>query len=261
MEIGGRSLPPGETLGGRLAGLRRRRGLGRRVVAELAEISPTTLFAAEGDQGAHLATVARIGEALGAQLRLVPIGSPPQFWSTTAASSAHHGWTTPPDILEKLYRVIGGPFGLDPCSPARKGPRAPVRARLRYTAEDDGLSLHWTAQSVFMNPPYGRGLSAWVAKAHAETAAGRAGVVFGLVPARSDPGWWHDHIAGVADVWMLRGRLSFGDGTQAAPFPSAVVIWSATDEHRACMAREFPDAWHVPARAARPGAEATLAAD
>jgi len=245
MEISGRSLPPGETLGERLAALRKRRNLGRRVLAEMAGISPTTLAAVERDGGAHLATVARIGEALGAQLRLAPKGEAAQFWTAAAASSVHDGWTTPPEILERLYSVVGGCFTLDPCSPVRSGPRAPVRARIRYVAEDDSLALPWMG-SVYMNPPYGRVLPRWSAKARTEAASGRASVVFGLIPARTDTRWWHADVAGHADVWLLRGRLAFGDGTQPAPFPSAIVVWSATDHHRARMALAFPDAWHVP---------------
>ncbi|MFC7551151.1 DNA N-6-adenine-methyltransferase [Pseudoroseomonas wenyumeiae] len=82
-------------------------------------------------------------------------------------------------------------------------------------AEDDSLRLPWYG-SVFMNPPYGRELPRWVAKARTEAEAGRASVVFGLIPARTDTRWWHDYIAAVADIWMLRGRLAFGDGTQPA---------------------------------------------
>jgi hypothetical protein len=120
-----------------------------------------------------------------------------------------------------------------------------VKAKLRYVVGDDGLSLPWKASSVFLNPPYGRGLVSWVARADQESALGRAGVIFALVPARSDTGWWHNHIAGRADVWMLRGRLSFGKGGQPAPFASAIVVWRATEGHRTRMAAAFPDAWHI----------------
>lgn len=249
-EISGRSLPPGKSLGARLMALRKRRGLGRRPLADLAGISATTLAMVEKDGDGHLTTVLRVGDALGARLELVEKGSAPGFWTATAASSVHEAWTTPPELLEALYNVVGGQFELDPCSPVRKGPRTPVRARLRYVAADDALTLPWKASTVFMNPPYGRQLRAWVAKARLEVADGRAGVVFALLPARCDTGWWHQHVAGITDVWMLRGRLAFGDGAQAAPFPSAIVVWSATDEHRARMTLAFPSAWHVPAQAA-----------
>ena len=120
-----------------------------------------------------------------------------------------------------------------------------MKAKLRYVLGDDCLALLWKASSVFLNPPYGRGLISWVARADQEAALGRAGVVFALVPARSDTGWWHNHIAGRADVWMLRGRLSFGKGGQPAPFASAIVVWSATEDNRTRMAVAFPDAWHI----------------
>jgi phage N-6-adenine-methyltransferase len=241
-------LPPSDTLGSRLAALRGRRGWSRRTLAIAAGISPTTLAALEHGASVNLTTIGAVAEALGTRFRLVPVGSPPSFWMAAGISSVHHGWTTPPEILERLYGVVGGAFGLDPCSPTRAGPNAHVRARLRYAAEDDALSLPWRTPSVFMNPPYGRALRLWVAKARAEAEAGRAGVVVGLVPARCDTGWWHQHVAGAADIWMLRGRLSFGDGSQPAPFPSAIVIWSAAEVHRARMTLAFPDAWYVGAR-------------
>jgi hypothetical protein len=85
-----------------------------------------------------------------------------------------------------------------------------------------------------------------MAKARMEAEAGRAGLVIALVPARTDTRWWHDHVAGKADVWLLRGRLSFGDGTMAAPFPSAIVAWGATDYARSMLGEALPGAWHVP---------------
>ena len=253
-EIGGRSLPPGESLGARLMALRRRRGMGRRIVAGLAGISPTTVAAIERNAAAHLASVARIGEALGAHLRLVLRGTPNSYWTAAAASSTHQAWTTPPEVLERLYGVVGGGFTLDPCSPVRSGPRAPVRARIRYTEEDDGLHRPWVGK-VFVNPPYGRALPLWTAKARQEAEAGRASLVIGLVPARTDTRWWHADIAGMADVFLLKGRLSFGDGTVSAPFPSAVVVWGATVGLRVLMKEAFPDAWHVPVGSGDPPSE------
>lgn len=261
MEIGGRPLPPGASLGERLAAVRRRRRIGRRILARMANVSPTTVAAIERTSGGQVASMARIAAALGVHLRLVPRGAGASYWADTATSSAHHGWETPPEVLERLYRVVDGRFGLDPCAAARRGPRANVRARVRFTAEDDGLTLPWIAPSVFVNPPYGRSLAAWVAKAREEARSGRAGVVIALVPARPDTKWWFQHIADIADVWLLRGRLAFGDGSRPAPFPSALIGWSASDEHRARMRVEFPKAWHIPAKPPPPAGERELAAD
>ena len=74
-----------------------------------------------------------------------------------------------------------------------------------------------------MNPPYGDEISRWVAKAHASADAGA--VVICLVPARVDTGWWWDHCR-YGEIRFIRGRLKFGGSDNAAPFPSAVVIFN-----------------------------------
>jgi hypothetical protein len=73
-----------------------------------------------------------------------------------------------------------------------------------------------------MNPPYGRTIARWMAKA-VESAAAGATVVC-LVPARTDTAWWHDY-AVKGEIRFLRGRLKFGGAQHSAPFPSAVVIF------------------------------------
>ena len=80
-----------------------------------------------------------------------------------------------------------------------------------------------------------------------------------LVPARTDTRWWHQHVVEAADIWMLRGRVAFGDGSQPAPFASAIIIWSATDVHRTRMKDEFREAWHI--RAGDGQAKGVLAAE
>jgi hypothetical protein len=93
-------------------------------------------------------------------------------------------------------------------------------------------------------PPYGREIGQWVRKARAEVTDGRAELVAALLPARTDTSWWHQEIAGCAQSVMLRGRLSFGDGTPA-PFPSALVFWGAGPQQIAALRAEFPTAWHI----------------
>ena len=104
------------------------------------------------------------------------------------------GWRTP-------CLLGSSTFDLAPCSPTANKRTAPVRARVRYTPDDDGLSLSWFG-NVFLNPPYGRQLGDWVAKAHAEAEQGNAQTVIALVPARTDTRYWHEHIAGKASVFF-----------------------------------------------------------
>jgi DNA-binding XRE family transcriptional regulator len=244
-EIGGRSLPPAETFGKRLAALRTRRGLGRRELATMAGVSPTTIAAVEvGDLG-HLSAIERIGAALGAGLKLAPVGTPASYWSTAAVSSAHDAWTTPPDLLARLYPLLPNwRFALDPCSPTTDRRKAPVKAAMHYTIADDGLSLPWHGM-VFMNPPYGRGIGAWTRKARTEVACGNAEAVLGLLPARLDTTWWHTDLVGHADIMPLRGRLKFGGATAPAPFASALVVWGASDALRRGLREQFTEKWYL----------------
>jgi excisionase family DNA binding protein len=91
-----------------------------------------------------------------------------------------------------------------------------------FTREDNGLLQHWTGR-VFMNPPYGRTLSAWMRKAY-EASQNGAELVLCLVPARTDTAWWHDYAAR-GEIRFLRGRLRFGGCENPAPFSSAVVVF------------------------------------
>ena len=242
-EVAGRSLPPGEHLGARLLALRHRTRTSRRQLCAGSGVSATSIAETEAGRLGHLAVVERIGDALGAGLALVPRDRATAFFAGAAVSSAWDAWATPHAVLDRLYRVVGGAFDLDPCSPGRG--RCRVRARLHYDQDDDGLSQDWRG-IVFMNPPYGRTIRRWTAKARAEVEVGRASVVVGLLPARTDTRWWHADIAGRADTWLLRGRLAFGDGEQPAPFASAFVIWPPRADLRDRMRAEFPNAWSVP---------------
>jgi hypothetical protein len=76
-----------------------------------------------------------------------------------------------------------------------------------------------------MNPPYGRGIDQWVAKAWRSSQVHGTTVVC-LLPARVDTRWWHDYCMN-GEVRLLRGRLVFGTGEAIAnaPFPNALVIF------------------------------------
>jgi len=165
-----------------------------------------------------------------------------KFFTGVGNSSKFNGWQTPADLGAALSEAVGG-FDLDPCSATSDPALARVKALRLLTIDDDGLEAQW-AGIVYCNPPYGRVLSRWVGKCASEAASGRA-IVVGLLPARTDTRWWHDHVARSADILMLRGRLSFGDGKQAAPFPSAVVVWGADPDLTRRIAAALPGAWHV----------------
>ena len=164
-----------------------------------------------------------------------------------AHSSAREDWNTPPDVVAALLGALGlEAFDLDPCAPLQDG--SAVVASAKFTEAHDGLRQRWSGV-VFCNPPYGRQASpAWTDRCRAAAESGEAALVVGLLPARTDTGWWHRNVAGNADVLLLRGRLKFGDGRAAAPFPSALVLWGATPKQAAAVAAAFPRAWFLPLR-------------
>lgn len=128
-------------------------------------------------------------------------------------SSATDLHATPQDFFDKLNAEFG--FEIDVCA-------TPDNAKCArfFTKAENGLAQNWRGV-CWMNPPYGREIGAWMAKAH-ESARGGATVVC-LVPARTDTRWWHEY-AIKHEIRFIRGRLKFGDAKNSAPFPSAVVV-------------------------------------
>lgn len=131
-------------------------------------------------------------------------------------SSASDEWPTPQDFFDKCNAEFG-PLDLDVCATAEN-----AKCPRYFTKADDGLAQVWSGR-VWMNPPYGREIGAWMAKAWRSSQAGA--LVVCLVPARTDTAWWHDYAAKGA-VRFIRGRLKFGGHKNSAPFPSALVVFS-----------------------------------
>ena len=144
--------------------------------------------------------------------------------NTGLFTSTTDEWPTPPRLFAALDAEFR--FTLDVCA-------SPGNAKCAryYTRAEDGLRQDWTG-ACFMNPPYGVEIGKWAAKAQRES---RRSVVVCLLPARTDTGWWHDHVMRAAEVRFIRGRLSFGgvrqeerraaSGAHNAPFPSVVAVF------------------------------------
>ena len=115
-------------------------------------------------------------------------------------SSASCEWETPMEFFDKQDAVYH--FDLDVCA-------TPDNAKCAryYTKEQDGLVQPWTGR-CWMNVCGG----------------GCADLVVCLLPARTDTAWWHDYCM-KGEVQFIRGRLKFGKAKNAAPFPSALVIF------------------------------------
>jgi site-specific DNA-methyltransferase (adenine-specific) len=147
----------------------------------------------------------------------------------TLFSSKTGEWATPQDFFDKLNWRFG-PFDLDPCATTHN-----TKCANFYTEAEDGLTKDWGGHIVFVNPPYGRGIDQWIRKAYSESQKQHTRVVM-LIPARTDTRYWHDFVMKAKEIHFVKGRLKFGDSTNSAPFPSAVVVFENTNR----------DAWGSP---------------
>jgi phage N-6-adenine-methyltransferase len=129
-------------------------------------------------------------------------------------------WSTPQELFDDLDRVYR--FDVDVCATPEN-----AKCSTFYTKEQDGLAQEWRG-TCWMNPPYGREICRWVAKARRSAEENGATVVC-LLPARTDTRWWHEHCS-LGHITFIKGRLKFGGSKNGAPFPSAIVVFGAKDE-------------------------------
>jgi len=124
-------------------------------------------------------------------------------------SSATEHWATPKAVYAALDAEFG--FTLDPC---------PLHSEAAA-----GLTMSWSGERVYVNPPYGFGVDRWLEKRK------EAALAVYLLPSRTDTAWWHDHAMKADEIRFLRGRLKFGDAKNSAPFPSAVLVYRVNPHH------------------------------
>lgn len=129
--------------------------------------------------------------------------------------SQRQNWGTPPEVFAPLDAEFH--FTLDVCATAEN-----TKCARYYTLADDGLTQPW-AGVCWMNPPYGRGVEAWIRKAYTSSLEGATVVC--LVKATPDTRWWHTYTPH-AEVRWIPGRVRFVGASGPAPFPCCVVIFS-----------------------------------
>ena len=158
--------------------------------------------------------------------------------------SGNTDWETPIELVDALEALFGR-FDLDPCATyeSRKAPAWFGRDSMRCSFGDgtykaapsfnpcagcrpaeDGLAEPWFG-SVFVNPPYGRGVGKWVEKCYNEVVKGNAALVVALLPVSTDTRWWLWWVSQATEVRFLKGRIRFVGAPDPAPFASAIVVW------------------------------------
>lgn len=148
-------------------------------------------------------------------------------WRVQTTEAVTDRWHTP----EALYLALDKEFGFTIDLAADDG-NAKVDRYL--DRETDALSIDWSGEVAFCNPPYGRELSKWVEKGLLAAQEGGATVVM-LLPARTGNRWFHRYCLPHGELRFIQGRLNFQRGALQArrkrsPFDSMVVVfrpWSA----------------------------------
>jgi phage N-6-adenine-methyltransferase len=132
-------------------------------------------------------------------------------------SSVRTEWETPPALFQRLDQEFS--FTLDVCAT-----RANRKCPTYFAARQDGLRQRWSGR-CWMNPPYGRSIGRWIAKAVQESR--RSATVVCLLPARTDTVWWHNGVMRACEIRLIKGRLTFVGAPSPAPFPSAIAIFTS----------------------------------
>lgn len=143
-------------------------------------------------------------------------------------SSKKMDWRTPPEVFDFFHSLYH--FDFD----AAATPQTALLPSF-IPPEVDSLSVDWgqlfpKAEAAWLNPPYGRGIGQWTKKCVDES---RKGLLVGaLIFARTDTKWWHEHAMKARTIWLIKGRIRFlnddGEAQNAAPAPSAFVVWCGT---------------------------------
>ena len=144
-------------------------------------------------------------------------------------SSADQCWQTPSALYEQLHAEFS--FTLDAAAL-----QASTKCQVWYgpdhpdPSRQDSLQVCWCTHTVWLNPPYGRGIACWHAKALEASRAGATVVM--LVMANTDTAYWHRYAWLAHEIRFLKGRIKFirSDGSPAAAAPkgSALVIFRPT---------------------------------
>jgi site-specific DNA-methyltransferase (adenine-specific) len=143
-------------------------------------------------------------------------------------SGQDEGGTTEHGTPQGLFDLLGGEFHftLDPAASKEN-----AKTKKFYDRERDGLAQSWANETVFLNPPYGRGeegVVPWLRKVTWEVSnpSRSAPTIVMLLPARTSESWWYEYVAQCAnEVRFIVGRLQFEGAENVASFPSAIAVY------------------------------------
>jgi phage N-6-adenine-methyltransferase len=126
-------------------------------------------------------------------------------------SSAKGDWGTPQWLFDRLDAVFE--FTRDAAASEHN-----TKCDCYYDQYKDALTRSWGGDSVWLNPPYGRGIGEWITKAAQHKTVA-------LLPARPETKWFQTVWKQAEVVCFIEGRLKFEGAQHAAPFPSCLAVF------------------------------------
>lgn len=119
-------------------------------------------------------------------------------------------WFTPADLVERARRTMGG-IDLDPfsCEAANRV----VKAKRFFSEEDSAFGRDWSAigkVTVFINPPFGRGIMDRACRAFLEKwAAGQISKAVVLVNNATETAWFQSLLKECGAICLVSSRIAF----------------------------------------------------
>lgn len=143
------------------------------------------------------------------------------------STSVH--WNTPKWLVDAVVAGLGS-IDLDPCS----NPHSIVPARRKVQLPEDGLAVDWSEfKGVYVNPPYGRGISEWIEKAWLASTKGSNVII--VIPAAVDTKHWHRYVwQHAARICFLEGRVKFDLPDKTCPYCKGEGQIEATYGYEMC---------------------------
>jgi len=126
-------------------------------------------------------------------------------------------WQTPPELLEPVRVYFGGRIPFDAATTEAN----PTGAKKFATERDNSLAIKWPKQ-VYINPPYGDDLHAFMGKTAWEAQLGNT--IITLLPcSRWEQRYWQMGLIHANAVCWIRKRVSFirpatGDRVDGNPY-------------------------------------------
>lgn len=133
-------------------------------------------------------------------------------------------WNTPTKIVIALYQ-FWDIIELDPCS----NQNSIVNATTNVILPDNGLNYDFAQyKSIYINPPYGKGISRWILKASESNIANE---IILLIPVATNTSYWKSYIFNQAMgiCFLFDSRLKFrsndNENNKGCPMACCLVYY------------------------------------